>query len=183
MHEKGYQEATMAGFIQLRANLIRLLVSNGLTNFKVMDSCCATNCSLTASVRERIVELRKVTSKDGVHFIDDGYRNIAERCTACISTMLSEECKPTCSKKPNFFELILKHKLSSYIITSKQRPANSSRSHQNNNIIAPLPCRAHFYLFDGRVQRSSRTITGGGRAGAGHASTEKLESVEKRSEI
>jgi hypothetical protein len=100
MHEKGYQEVTMAGFIQLRASLIRLLVSNGLTNFKVMDSCCATSCSLTASVRERIAELRKVTAKDGVHFFDDGYRNIAERCIACISTMLSEDCKPTCSEKP-----------------------------------------------------------------------------------
>jgi hypothetical protein len=100
MHKKGYQEEIMGGFIQLRANLIRLLVSSGLTNFKVMDSCCATNCPLTASVSERIGELRKVTSKDGVHFIDDGYRNIAERCTRCISATLSDDCKPTCSRKP-----------------------------------------------------------------------------------
>jgi hypothetical protein len=100
MHEKDFQEATMAGFILLRASLIRLLVSNGLTNFKVMDSCCVTSCSLTASVRDRIAELRKVTAKDGVHFIDDGYRNVAERSIACISTMLSEDHKPTCSQKP-----------------------------------------------------------------------------------
>jgi hypothetical protein len=73
MHEKDYQDVTMSGFIQLRSNLIWLLVASGLKNFKVMDSCCATNCSLTASVRERIVELRKVPAKDEVHYIDAGY--------------------------------------------------------------------------------------------------------------
>jgi hypothetical protein len=40
MHEKDYQETLMSGFIQLRTNLIKQLVSHGLTNFKVMDACC-----------------------------------------------------------------------------------------------------------------------------------------------
>jgi hypothetical protein len=91
MHEKDYQDTLMSGFIQLRTSLIKQLVSHGLTNFKVMDSCCATNCSLTASISERIVELRKVTSR---------YRNIAERSIACISTMLAGESKLTSQQKP-----------------------------------------------------------------------------------
>jgi hypothetical protein len=99
MHEKDYQEILMSGFIQLRNSLIKLLVSHGLSNFKVMDACCPTNCSLTADIGERIVELKKITAKDGVHFIDAGYRKIAERCTACISVLLAGDNKP-CQRKP-----------------------------------------------------------------------------------
>jgi hypothetical protein len=83
MQEKNYQETLMSGFIQLRTCLIKQLVSHGLTNFKVMDSCCATNCSLTANISEQIVEMRKITSKDGVHFVDAGYRNIAVASQQC----------------------------------------------------------------------------------------------------
>ncbi len=61
MHEKDYQGTLMSGFIQLRTSLIKQLVSHGLTNFKVMDACCPTNCSLTADIGERIVEMRKIT--------------------------------------------------------------------------------------------------------------------------
>jgi hypothetical protein len=101
MHRKDYQENLMSGFIQLRSSLIKLLVSHGISNFKVMDACCPTNCSLTASVCERIVELKKVTAKDGVHFIDAGYKKLAERCSACISVLLAGEDKP-CKRKPTF---------------------------------------------------------------------------------
>jgi hypothetical protein len=54
-----------------------------------MDSCCATNYSLTANVQEWIVELCKVTAKDGVHFIDEGYRNNAKWSNACISQLVT----------------------------------------------------------------------------------------------
>ncbi len=80
--------------------MIKQLDSHGLTNFKVMDSCCATNCSLTANISERIVEMRKITSKDGVHFVDAGYRNIAERSIVCISTMLAGDNRVTSQQKP-----------------------------------------------------------------------------------
>jgi hypothetical protein len=55
-------------------SLIKLLVSYGLSNFKVMDAWCPTNCSLTADIGERIVELKKVTAKDGVHLSAAGWR-------------------------------------------------------------------------------------------------------------
>jgi lysophospholipase L1-like esterase len=90
----------MGGFIQLRANLIKQLATQGLTNFKVMDACCPTNCSLTADISERIVEMKKITAKDGVHFVDAGYRKIAERVTACIAVMLTGDSKVTSQRKP-----------------------------------------------------------------------------------
>jgi hypothetical protein len=97
--EKDFPETLLTGFVQLRTNLIRQLVSHGLTNFKVMDLCCATNCSLTASVQERIVEFCKVTAKDRVHFIDEGYWNIAKRSIACISQLLSGTNRASCQSK------------------------------------------------------------------------------------
>jgi lysophospholipase L1-like esterase len=100
MHEKNFQETLMRGFIQLRTNIIQQLAAQGLTNFKVMDACCPTNCSLTADVGERIVELKKITAKDGVHFVDAGYRKIAERVTACIEAMMTGDCKPPGLRKP-----------------------------------------------------------------------------------
>ncbi len=90
----------MSGFIQLRTSLIKQLAAQGLTNFKVMDACCPTNCSLTADISERIVEMRKITAKDGVHFVDAGYRKIAERCTACIAVMLAGDSKVPSHRKP-----------------------------------------------------------------------------------
>jgi hypothetical protein len=32
-----------------------------------------------ANILERITELRKVTAKDGVHFVDIGYKNMPSR--------------------------------------------------------------------------------------------------------
>ncbi len=98
--DKDFPETLLAGFVQMRNYLIRQLVSHRLTNFKVIDLCCATNCSLTANVWEWIVELRKVTAKDGVHLIDDGYRNITKRSIACISQLLSGTNKTGCASKP-----------------------------------------------------------------------------------
>jgi lysophospholipase L1-like esterase len=95
MQEKNYQETIMGGFIRLRTDLIKQLVTLGLTNFKVMDACCPANCSLTADISERIAEMRKITAKDGVHFIDAGYKKIAERVTACMAAMLTVDSNDT----------------------------------------------------------------------------------------
>ncbi len=92
----------MGGFIQLRADLIKQLVTHGLTNFKVMDACCPANCSLTADVSERIAEMKKITAKDGVHFVDAGYQKIAERVTACMEAMLTGDSNATSQRKPWF---------------------------------------------------------------------------------
>ncbi len=75
--------------MQLRTSLIRQLVSYGLTNFKVMDSSCMTNCTTTADIEDRIKNLRSTTAKDGVHFIDEGYRNLATRCLECLNQLTS----------------------------------------------------------------------------------------------
>jgi hypothetical protein len=64
--------------------LIRSLVQKGLKNFKVLDTCCVTTCKATANLNDRVVEMRKVTSKDGVHFVAAGYGNLAARVTASL---------------------------------------------------------------------------------------------------
>ncbi len=102
--ETSFQKDLLQGFVHLRTNLIRLLVTQGITNFKVMDSCCMTNCATTADTEERINNLRKITAKDGVHFVDEGYRNLATRCLDCLNNLTGRvEVKPLKDGKPTVF--------------------------------------------------------------------------------
>jgi hypothetical protein len=65
----------ISGFWQLRNDLIKQLVTQEIKNFKFMDFRCTTARKPTANNLERLAELRKVTAKDGVHFVDAGYKN------------------------------------------------------------------------------------------------------------
>jgi lysophospholipase L1-like esterase len=93
----------LTGFIGLRNDLIKLLVHAGSTNFKVMDSCCVTNCILTANLPERLEGLQKVTSKDGIHFSHDRYKNLSTRVLNCIESMLGNTKKENNNKKTYFW--------------------------------------------------------------------------------
>jgi hypothetical protein len=81
----------LSGFTEMRNSLICQLVSSGLTNFRVMDICCTKECPVTACTEERIKGLRSVTAKDGVHFVNAGYKNLAGRCVDCLSKMFGKE--------------------------------------------------------------------------------------------
>jgi hypothetical protein len=89
--DKDFSKTLLAGFTEIRNLLIRYLVSAGLTNFRVMDICCTTSCSITACADERLKSLRSVTAKDGVHYVDVGYKNLVGRYIDCLSKMLSRE--------------------------------------------------------------------------------------------
>jgi hypothetical protein len=78
------------------------LVQNGLTDFKVLDSCCNTDCDTTASFPERLNGLRTSTTKDGVHLTPTGYLNLAGRSLQCIKRMMVEKPK-TIRKQQTFF--------------------------------------------------------------------------------
>jgi hypothetical protein len=84
-----FSQSLLANFQQLRHCLIRQLVSRGLTNFKVLDTCCTTNCTNTATITHRLAQLKQVTAKDGVHFIAQGYANLASRASATLQTLLT----------------------------------------------------------------------------------------------
>jgi hypothetical protein len=85
--DSNFAEQMLSGFLRQRAELIRQLVQSGLSNFKVLDSCCTTDCSATASVTERLAALQITTWNDGVHQTVDGYKNLATRSTACLKTL------------------------------------------------------------------------------------------------
>jgi hypothetical protein len=99
--DKDFSENLLSGFILLRNELIRCLVQNGLTNFKVLDVCCATTCTTTSNLTERLTALRGVLAEDGVHFTPPGYNNLAKRTVSCLKTLLTE--KPKVTKKHTFF--------------------------------------------------------------------------------
>jgi hypothetical protein len=98
--EENFAENLLAGFLQLRTDLIRQLVQSGLTNFKVLDSCCTTSCEKTAIIPERIVSLKETTKKDGVHFTEKGNGSLAARAISCLRSLLSA---PKKTKKKNTY--------------------------------------------------------------------------------
>jgi hypothetical protein len=100
--DAGFSEELLSGYIRLRNELIKQLVSHGLSSFKVLDSCCMTSCSKTASIAERLKQLRETMAKDDTHFLEAGYRNIAERCMTCINLIVNSE-KTTVKRSGPYF--------------------------------------------------------------------------------
>jgi hypothetical protein len=94
--DSGYAEQLLSGFLRLRNDLIKLLVQSGLTDFKVLDACCTTDCKQTADIPERLSSLRETACQDGVHFSTTGYKHLAERATSCLKGLLT---RPKTKKK------------------------------------------------------------------------------------
>jgi hypothetical protein len=99
--EKDFPEKLLSGLIQQRNELIKGLVKNGVTNFKVLDVCCVTDGATTASISEKLADLKKVSVKDGVHFTPFGYQNLERRIANCLKIL--NEDKPKSSRKSTFF--------------------------------------------------------------------------------
>jgi hypothetical protein len=99
--EKDFQEKLLSGLIQQKNELIKGLVQNGVTNFKVLDVGCVTEGATTASLSEKLVDLKKVSAKDGVHFTALGYQNLARRSVNCLRSLKAE--KPKTVRKSTFF--------------------------------------------------------------------------------
>ncbi len=100
--DMGFSEELLTGYIRLRNELIKQLASHGLSSFKVMDSCCMTSCSKTASIAERLKELRRIMAKDDTHFLEAGYKNLADRFMNCIR-QIANDAKTTTKKSVPYF--------------------------------------------------------------------------------
>ncbi len=87
--DAGYAEHLLSGFSRLCNDLIKLLVQSGLTDFKVLDSCCTTDCKQTANIPERLNSLRETAWQDGVHCSSKGYKHLADRATNCLKGLLT----------------------------------------------------------------------------------------------
>jgi hypothetical protein len=85
----------LTGFLQQRGELIKTLVTAGVTNFKVLDACCTTTCATTANTKTRLTDLKSVYAGDGVHFVAEGYQNLAARSLVCIRALLSAPPRST----------------------------------------------------------------------------------------
>jgi hypothetical protein len=94
--DKEFCETLLTGFAQLKRNLISHLVNLGVTNFKVMDFCCATTCTTTANNPERLHGLKSVYTSDGVHLTTDVHRNLATRSIECLNTLMATPKKRPC---------------------------------------------------------------------------------------
>jgi lysophospholipase L1-like esterase len=66
-----------------------------------VDVCCATTCTTTSNLPDRINGLRNIFAEDGVHLTPNGYNNLAKRTISCLKTLLVE--KPKIEKKTYLF--------------------------------------------------------------------------------
>ncbi len=57
--EKDFPEKLLSGLIQQRSELIKGLVQNGITNFKVLDVGCVTDGATTANISEKLTDLKR----------------------------------------------------------------------------------------------------------------------------
>ncbi len=64
---------TLGDAIALRNCSKKFVSGLGLSNCRVLDTCCVTDCIPTANADTRIESLKAVTAKDGVHFLGTGY--------------------------------------------------------------------------------------------------------------
>jgi hypothetical protein len=76
-----------------------------IKNFLVIESCFTTSCTTISNTATRISELRKVTAKDGVHFVEAGYKALAVSCVAGLRTLLCVLAKrdTKCTTQEAFF--------------------------------------------------------------------------------
>ncbi len=144
-----FQEKLLGGFIQLRNELINCLVQLGLTNFKVLDVCCVTTGATTASVTERLVDLRTVTATDGIHFTETGYNNLASRTISCLNTIMTE--KPRVARKSTFFWMGFR---SSHGSSTTSIPQSVSASRGNVHTLRGGSLRGMRGAHSGRRPRS-----------------------------
>ncbi len=101
VNELDFPAVTLSGFIKQKNELIKHLVQGGLTNFKIMDTCCTKTCVQTENIQNRLAELKKVWSDDGVHYNTIGRKNLAERTIKCLGTVMTTAKKP--AKHTTFF--------------------------------------------------------------------------------
>jgi hypothetical protein len=77
-------------FIQLRHTLVKELIANGISNFKVLDTCSVTSLKCTANTSSCIKALAEVTAQDGVHLTPEVYFNRCRYGLTCHAEAIEE---------------------------------------------------------------------------------------------
>ncbi len=65
-----YQDPVFQIRCGLRNCLKKHVAGVVISNCRVLDTCCVTDCNPTANLKTRIDALRAVTAKDSIHFLD-----------------------------------------------------------------------------------------------------------------
>jgi hypothetical protein len=94
-----HKEKMLTDFIQLRHTLVKELVANGVSNFKVLDTCSATALPCTANTASRIQALAEITARDGVHLKPEGYFNLARSIGTGMDSLAAPKRNPKKQKQ------------------------------------------------------------------------------------
>ncbi len=83
--EPNHPHEILSDVIGLRNLLKKILSGINLSNFRVLDSCCVTDCEITSNIERRLNSLKKVTSADSVHYLANGYSNLVKSCMVALT--------------------------------------------------------------------------------------------------
>jgi hypothetical protein len=85
---ESHAETLLAGCFRLRSILKRKLTASGsVAPPWVMDSCCCVPNAPGCTVTEKLVVLKRVSAKDGVHFSPEGNTNVAKNICETLSLL------------------------------------------------------------------------------------------------
>jgi hypothetical protein len=89
----------------LRSSLKKFVINSGLTNVRVLDTCCVTSCAGTANTESRLNALRDVMAPDGVHYLSEGYANLVAQCASAAAASITkfEVIKTNTSQTKHFW--------------------------------------------------------------------------------
>ncbi len=68
----------------------KFVSNSGLTNVRVLDTCCVTSCVGTANTESRLNALRDVMAADGVHYLSEGYVNLVAGCVSAVDASINK---------------------------------------------------------------------------------------------
>jgi hypothetical protein len=95
----------LSNIISLQNSLKKFVINSGLTNVRVLDTCCVTSCAGTANTESRLNALRDVMAPDGVHYLSEGYVNLVAGCVSAVDASITklEVTKTNTSQTKHFW--------------------------------------------------------------------------------
>jgi hypothetical protein len=103
LDKEGHPKRLLSDTIGLRNSLKKFVNTLGLSNCRVIDTCCVTDCTATSDIDSRTDALKYVMAKDGVHFLSTGYDNMVSSIVRTCADTLSVKPAAAKSSKSHFW--------------------------------------------------------------------------------
>jgi hypothetical protein len=102
-----HASSLLSDTIGLRVALKKALAAANLSNVRILNTCCASECAPTDNMTVRLDKIRDVMATDGIHYSQLGYKNITSACIGSASLLHGRAANPlssvTCKGKSHYW--------------------------------------------------------------------------------